>query len=125
MPDEPTQPSPAVAEPKTDTTTPADADARSSRRAVVSVPPWLAAALVVLLGLAIGAAGFAIGRVTDNGHGGPRPAVFGRGPGPGPGGGLGGFGPRRSGGGFGGFGGGIGPSGGASPATPTTPTTAA
>ena len=121
MPDEPTQPSPTVAEPAADRTTPASP--QSGGRATVSVPSWLAAALVVLLGLAIGAAGFALGRVTDGNHGGQHgfgPPVVGRAPGRGSGGGFGGFGPRGS----GGFGGGA--NGGATtPTTPTPPTTAA
>lgn len=121
MPDEPTQPSPTVPEPAADTTTPAGSE--TGRRATVSVPSWLAAALVVLLGLAIGVAGFALGRVTDGGHGGHggfRPPVFGRAPGRGSGGGFGGFGPR----GAGGFGGGA--SGGVTtPTTATPPSTAA
>jgi hypothetical protein len=127
MPDEPTQPSPTVAEPAADRTAPAGR--QSGGRATVSVPSWLAAALVVLLGLAIGAAGFALGRVTDGNHGGRHgfgPPVVGRAPGRGSGGGFGGFGPRGS-GGFGGFGGGA--NGGATtpttPTAPTPPTTAA
>lgn len=35
----------------------------------VSIPSWMAAALVVVLGLAIGLAGFAVGRATDDGGG--------------------------------------------------------
>ena len=124
MPDEPTQPSPTVAEPAAGTTT--TTGGQSGRRATVSVPSWLAAALVVLLGLAIGAAGFALGRVTDGGHGGHggfRPPVLGRAPGRGSGGGFGGFGPRGA-GGFGGFGGGAN-GGGTTPTTVTPPSTAA
>jgi hypothetical protein len=43
-------------------------DERTGRdtRGGVSIPGWLAGALVVLLGLAIGAAGFALGRATDD-----------------------------------------------------------
>ena len=41
----------------------ADAD-RANSRPGVSIPAWMAAALVVVLGLAIGSAGFALGRST-------------------------------------------------------------
>ena len=40
----------------------AAADRDANGRSGVSVPSWLAAALVVVLGLAVGGAGFAIGR---------------------------------------------------------------
>jgi len=104
MSDDPTQPdAPAAASPETP-------PAEPTRPRSVSVPTWLAAALVVLLGLAIGAAGFALGRVTDSGHGGHPPAVFGRGPLNGRRGGFGTFGPGRL---------GIGPGGGTG--TPLTP----
>jgi hypothetical protein len=117
MSDEPTQPSPTSAEPPAAEAPSADPPARSDRRGV-QVPAWLAAAFVVLLGLAIGAAGFAIGRVTDSGPGRPHPVFIGRGPI----GGGGGFGSRGAGGRFGGFGG-FGQSGGSgTPTTPTTPT---
>jgi hypothetical protein len=69
---------------------PDDAAAHDGADRSVHIPPWLAAALVVVLGLAIGAAGFAIGRATadDNGHFTP---VVNQLPGgqPGPGGGRG------------------------------------
>jgi hypothetical protein len=116
MPDEPTQPSPTAAPPASSS----DHTHVPSDRRTVSVPPWLAAALVVLLGLAIGAAGFAIGRVTDGGHGGHHAPIFGRGPERGPG-RFGGFGPRRG----GGFGPGSGTGGGTTPTTGTPPSTAA
>jgi hypothetical protein len=45
-------------------------------RGGVRIPQWLAAALVVVLGIAVGGAGFAIGRATDDGGGG-RPALAG------------------------------------------------
>lgn len=63
----------------TETTQAADGDdddgsgARTDgRREGVSVPSWLAASLVVLLGIAIGGAGFALGRATDGDDGGAR-----------------------------------------------------
>ncbi len=82
----------------------------------MQVPAWLAAALVILLGLALVGVGFAIGRATDNGHGGGPPVIVGPGPG--------GFGARGR---IGGLGGGFGSGGGTTspPATSTTPSTAA
>jgi hypothetical protein len=50
----------------------AAADRDANGRSGVSVPSWLAGALVVVLGLAVGGAGFAIGRATapdDSGTG--------------------------------------------------------
>jgi hypothetical protein len=70
-------------------------------RSGVHIPQWLAAALVVVLGLAVGGAGFAIGRATDDGggHGGRPPIAGARGPG------FGGPGGQRGGEGGPGFGG--------------------
>jgi hypothetical protein len=87
-----------------DDRTTSDADRASKPdRDGVHIPQWLAGALVVVLALAVGGTGFAIGRATDDGHGG-RPEIAGvRGGGPGgqgnPGGppGLGGQGPQRPG----------------------------
>jgi hypothetical protein len=50
-------------QPATPAQQPADAD-RANGRPGVSIPAWMAAALVVVLGLAIGGAGFALGRST-------------------------------------------------------------
>lgn len=82
--------------------TASDADrASKSDRDGVHIPQWLAAALVVVLALAVGGTGFAIGRATGDDHGG-RPEIAGlRGPGGqgnrgGPP-GLGGQGPQRPG----------------------------
>jgi hypothetical protein len=50
-------------------------EAPARERSGVSIPGWLAGALVVLLGLAIGAAGFALGRATDDDDSVPEPIV--------------------------------------------------
>ena len=66
--DDTTESTPAAASDDTSTSS----SRSESRRDGVSVPSWLAAALVVLLGIAIGGAGFALGRATDGDDGGRR-----------------------------------------------------
>src|SRR5215210_2472556 len=63
-----------MADDDTQPATPAQADDTNDRagrtgdaRGGVTIPSWMAAALVVVLALSIGAVGFALGRATDGG----------------------------------------------------------
>ena len=65
MADDDTEPAtPAQADDDTETKR---TDRTDDGRGGVSIPSWMAAALVVVLALTIGAVGFALGRATDGG----------------------------------------------------------